>query len=292
MHRYERPGRTAARTFIGLLLVTILAVGCAATNSQGPGTSAPGSYQVVAIGPGDVDLITPRALAAIGRAHIVFCELRQREQLEALVRFDGKQVLAGYGVIFPYYGRDCATVPADQPSRWSMSCEQFQEKQADFQARVRGAVAAGQHVVLLSGGDPTIYGPAMWSLHALADLNPTVVPGISAFNAANATLQVRLGEVANPARLTAGAELPVRVMFRGQPMAQMPVRAVFAGYAETASKDKPYVVEAITDAKGETILVLDRAAYWLISLSHTIAHPEPELCDDDRYNTALTLQVR
>jgi len=206
MDRHERPRRTVARILIGLLLVTMLAAGCAATRTESVGASAPGSYQVVATGPGDVDLITPRALAAIERAHIVFCEPRQREQLEAFLSFDGKQVLAGYGVIFPYYGRDCATVPADQPSRWSMSCEQFQEKQADFQARVRAAVAEGKHVVLLSGGDPTIYGPAMWSLDALADLNPMVVPGISAFNAANAALQVRLGEVV----LTAPFQRPGR----------------------------------------------------------------------------------
>jgi precorrin-4 methylase len=206
MDRREQPRPTLSQTLMGLLLVIILAVGCAA-GAPSPGSPvAPGSYQVVGTGPGDADLLTPRALSAIARADIVFCEPRLQEQLEALVPFDGKRVLAGYGVIFPYYGRDCATVPADQPSRWSMSCEQFQEKQAGFVARVRAAVAAGKHVVMLSGGDPTIYGPAMWSLHALADLNPTVVPGISAFNAANAALQVRLGEVV----LTAPFQRPNR----------------------------------------------------------------------------------
>ncbi|MCJ8499323.1 DUF4198 domain-containing protein [Desulfatitalea alkaliphila] len=105
-------------------------------------------------------------------------------------------------------------------------------------------------------------------------------------------LPLELVPLANPARLTAGSELSVRVLFRGQPLAGMPVRAVFAGYAETAPKEKPFAVEAVTDDKGEATLVLDRAAYWLIHLSHTIAHPEPDRCDDDRYNTAFTLQVR
>lgn len=195
MGRHNPSRRRVVRTLLGLLLVTLLSAGCAATNNPNVAAAAPGSYQVVATGPGDVDLITPRALAAIARADLVFCEPRQQAQLESFLSFDGKQVPAGYGVIFPFYGRNCDEVPPDRRSRWSMSCEQFQEKQADFVARVRSAVAAGRHVVLLSGGDPTIYGPAMWSLHALADLNPGVVPGISAFNAANAALQVRLGEV-------------------------------------------------------------------------------------------------
>jgi uncharacterized GH25 family protein len=105
-------------------------------------------------------------------------------------------------------------------------------------------------------------------------------------------LPLELMPLINPAHLTAGAELPVRVLFRGEPLAGIPVRAVFAGYAETAPKDKPYAVEAVTDAKGQATLPLDRAACWLINLSHTIPHPEPERCDDDRYSATFTLQVR
>ncbi|MEA2060605.1 MAG: SAM-dependent methyltransferase, partial [Thermodesulfobacteriota bacterium] len=76
-----------------------------------------------------------------------------------------------------------------------MTCEEYHLRQAEFAAMVREAVKAGRHVVLLSSGDPTIYGPDMWTVKELMDLGPTIIPGLSAFNAANAALQVALGEV-------------------------------------------------------------------------------------------------
>lgn len=63
-----------------------------------------------------------------------------------------------------------------------MSCGQYLQKQAEFESLVRKAVGAGKRVVALSSGDPTIYGPDMWTLKAIRDLDPEVVPGLSAFN--------------------------------------------------------------------------------------------------------------
>ncbi len=155
-----------------------------------------GSYKVVGIGPGDADLLTARALEAIREADLVFCGSKTQEKLAGLVDFKGKEVLDGYGVLFRHYGKDCAEAKKDHdPSRQRMSCEEYHQKQAEFAKLVRDAVSKGKRVVILSGGDPTIYGPDMWSLQELRDLNPTVVPGLSAFNAANAALQVGLGEV-------------------------------------------------------------------------------------------------
>lgn len=57
--------------------------------------SAQGSFKVVGIGPGDADLLTPRAIEAIRAADLVFCSARTREKLKAYVDFDGKQVLEG-----------------------------------------------------------------------------------------------------------------------------------------------------------------------------------------------------
>ncbi len=154
-----------------------------------------GSYRVVGIGPGDGDLLTVRAAEAIRSANMVFCSPKTRQKLTPYIDFSGKKVVDGYNVLFHYYGRDCKQVSQKKKHRGRMTCEEYHLRQAEFAAMVREAVKAGRHVVLLSSGDPTIYGPDMWSVKELKDLGPTIIPGLSAFNAANAALQVALGEV-------------------------------------------------------------------------------------------------
>ena len=158
-------------------------------------TSVPGSYTVVGTGPGDADLLTLRAVNAIKKADLVFCNDKAKEKFAEQVNFSGKEVLSGYSVLFRYYGKECPEKNDKNPSMRSMSCEQYHEKQAEFAAIVRKAVSAGRHVVLLSSGDPTIYGPDIWSLQELKDLDPKIIPGLSSFNAASAALKVSLGEV-------------------------------------------------------------------------------------------------
>jgi precorrin-4 methylase len=182
---------------IGLSLFCLILAGCGA---HGPtaGSANPvaqGSFKVVGMGPGDGDLLTLRAVEAINSAEVVFCSAKIKDKIGTYVNLAGKQVVDGYGVLFRYYEKDCTQVTPEESSRHTMSCEQYHIKQAEFARLVRDAVADGQDVVLLSSGDPTIYGPDIWSLRELRDLNPTVVPGLSAFNAANAALEARLGEV-------------------------------------------------------------------------------------------------
>lgn len=175
---------------IGLLMVCSIAAEVKRVEA-GPS----GSYCVVGIGPGDADLLTARAVSVIRKADIVFCNSETREKLAGLVDFQNKQVLDGYGVLFRFHGKVCGTLSENERSRHKMTCEEYHKKQAEFAALVRRAVAEGKNVVMLSHGDPTIYGPDIWTLKELADLHPCVVPGLSAFNAANAALQVGLGEV-------------------------------------------------------------------------------------------------
>jgi len=182
-----------------LVLFWVLAAGCHAhTPLAESGKETPqGSFKVVGMGPGDADLLTVRALGAIRNADLVFCKPRTEEKLRTYVDFTGKQVLNGYRGLFRFYGKDCAKIKLskDEKGRRSMSCEEYHRKQAEFARLVRDAVSAGRNVVLLSSGDPTIYGPDIWSLKELCELDPVVVSGLSCFNAANAALQVSLGEV-------------------------------------------------------------------------------------------------
>jgi precorrin-4 methylase len=184
-----------AATLVSCLIPSLL-TGCKAHDALGrPEAVAPkGSFEVVGIGPGDADLLTGRALEAIRRADLVFCDQETRERLAPLVDFRAKEVRDGYGALSPYYGLKCDAGGGER-SGDEATCDRYHQRQAEFAALVRQAVARGQHAVLLSGGDPTLYGPDAWSLTELRDLEPDVVPGLSAFNAANAALQTSLGEV-------------------------------------------------------------------------------------------------
>ncbi len=146
-------------------------------------TPAPTRLYLVGVGPGDPDLITLRALDVIRKAQVVFCTVGIREKFGP--QLEGKEVLDGYWRLFPYYGQDPATLPADQRAE----AERLAQRRKEFTARVRQAVAEGKTVAILDHGDPLIYGPWEWCLEEFEDLHPLVVPGLSAFNAANAALR-------------------------------------------------------------------------------------------------------
>jgi precorrin-2 C(20)-methyltransferase len=156
--------------------------------------SAAGSFQLVGTGPGDADLLTLRAMNVIQDAEVIFCNAKTKDKLAAAIDFSGKQVVDGYNVIFWHYGQECPKNEV-RHAKQRMSCEEYHQKQAEFAKLARKAVAEGKDVVMLSSGDPTIYGPDIWTLRELHDLQPKAVPGLSAFNAANAALEVGLGEV-------------------------------------------------------------------------------------------------
>ena len=84
----------------------------------------------------------------------------------------------------------------------------YEEKMKQFHeisTIIRKAVKEGKTVSILGSGDPTIYGPNMWYMEAFEDLNPEIVPGISCFNAANASLKkgVTTGKTTHSVIITA-----------------------------------------------------------------------------------------
>ncbi|MCI5190518.1 MAG: tetrapyrrole methylase, partial [Candidatus Electrothrix sp. AS4_5] len=153
-----------------------------------------GTFKVVGVGPGDGDLLTLRAVKAIEDAEVVFCSAKRQEKLSSAIDFNGKEVIDGYGVLFWHYGKKCKENEKRHPKQ-RMSCEEYHSKQAEFAQKVRESVAEGKDVVMLSSGDPTIYGPDIWTLRELSELDTELIPGLSAFNAANAALKASLGEV-------------------------------------------------------------------------------------------------
>lgn len=138
---------------------------------------------LVGVGPGDPDLITLRALHVIKKAQVIFCTDGVREKFGP--QLEGKEVMGGYWRLFPYYGKDPATLPEHERPE----AEALAQRRNEFITRLRQAVAQGKTVAILDHGDPLIYGPWAWCLEEFEDLKPVVVPGVSSFNAANAALR-------------------------------------------------------------------------------------------------------
>jgi precorrin-4 methylase len=157
--------------------------------------AAKGKFYLVGIGPGDADLATLRALKVIKEADLIFAHKRISDKFKAYLA--GKKVIDGYHRLFPFYGKDCARLTPAEKAGERMSCEQYHQKQAEFVAMVRAALAEGKTVAMLDSGDPLIYGPCSWTLTALRDMHTEVVPGLSCFNAANAALRTGVTEGQN-----------------------------------------------------------------------------------------------
>ncbi len=114
--------------------------------------------------------------------------------------------------------------------------------------------------------------------------------------------------------LKAGSKLGIKVLFEGKDLANMDVRATYAGFETedvaphgspekaSAEKGQPekgqhgharhFPAETVTGDQGQAEISLEKAGYWMIVLSHKPPYPDKEICDESMYNTAFTFEVR
>ena len=156
--------------------------------SQAQHSNRRGKLILVGMGPGPRDLVTPRAERVIRQADIVICPRwggpnTWPQQYPDLLA--GKQIVEVDGFLFRTYKMPAQALPPDQRE---VARKQQQQRQ-EILARIRRWIDEGKRVVILDSGDPTLYGPCTWYLDALGDRDTEVVPGVSAFNAANAALK-------------------------------------------------------------------------------------------------------
>ena len=132
---------------------------------------------------------------------------------------------------------------------------------------------------------------------------------------ANQALQMLpLGDIS---KLKKGDTLPVKVMFKGAPLAGAKLRATYAGFKPPkqdpakAAKPEPglspkeaarrkmmrklaarYPVTAETDAKGVAQIKLPASGWWLVLLGHNTPYKDAAVCDKSMYKASYTFEVR
>jgi uroporphyrin-III C-methyltransferase/precorrin-2 dehydrogenase/sirohydrochlorin ferrochelatase len=131
-----------------------------------------GSVALVGAGPGDPELLTLKAVRALQTATVILYDDLVGPEVLELARREAKRVAVGKRGAGP-------------------SCSQ-----AEICVRIVELAQAGETVVRLKGGDPLIFGRATEEIDACrtAGIPVTIVPGISAAQAAAASLGFSLTE--------------------------------------------------------------------------------------------------
>lgn len=145
-----------------------------------------GSVYLVGIGPGHPALVTAKAVELIRRADRVFC--------------------------FDYLKEEVARWVPDADALEAVPFADFRsggpQERHRLAARVRRhVVLENETVVFCAAGDPMIFCPWSWLVDELTDLEPTVVPGVSSFNAGLAALRQNAFHLSGSVVLTDGRDL-------------------------------------------------------------------------------------
>ncbi len=164
--------------------------------------SPAGRLYLVGIGPGDPELMTFKTAKILKAADRVYCFQYLRLDLARWTRPEAIHVASPLlmAKFIDDHGRRLPPELRDKAA-------QAQAEVARFVPELRALLAAGKTVVLADAGDPTIYCPWSWTCRMLADLSPTVVPGLSAFNAGNAALCGGVTPCPGAVMITCGATL-------------------------------------------------------------------------------------
>jgi precorrin-4 methylase len=141
----------------------------------------------VGLGPGDKELVTLKAARLLKDANRVFCFDFLREEVARFARPEALSVVSPL-LMGRYVVPDAKGLGLELRERAARSVL----ARAEFASQVRAVVNAGRMVVLADSGDPTLFSPWFWVERALADLPLKVIPGVSAFNAANAVLNLSI----------------------------------------------------------------------------------------------------
>jgi precorrin-4 methylase len=178
----------------------LAAVGLPAASASN--TADTGSIHLVGMGPGDPELVTLKTARLLKEADCLFCFEYLKHEVARFASPE-KIIVASPLMMGRLYGQKIEDLPPDLHDMARRSRKEV----ASFLPRVRKLVASGKKVVFAAAGDPTMYCPWSWVTEDFADLKPTVVPGLSSFNAANAALGHSVTKRSGSLLLSAGNDL-------------------------------------------------------------------------------------
>ncbi|ABA87453.1 molybdopterin-binding tetrapyrrole methyltransferase, one heme-binding site, putative [Syntrophotalea carbinolica DSM 2380] len=141
---------------------------------------------IIGVGPGDTDLITLEAIAALARADVV---VAPDDIVKRFATYLGdKPVLFDPLKLIKHMFRK------QHPNMDAAEAEKLCTLQREAGVKkIRQALDQGKNVAFLDWGDPMIYGSTRWIRAFFSDEQLETIPALSAFNVANAMIQRDIG---------------------------------------------------------------------------------------------------
>jgi precorrin-4 methylase len=148
----------------------------------------PGKLYLVGTGPGDPGHITLKALEAMKAADLVLSPPESAHKFQSYLK--DKKIEDPWPELWLHQGKvwmkDLATfTPEERAAVIALKSRQ----RDDNVNKIKALLAQGKNVVLLDGGDPTVYSRGFWLLEGLNPAQVEIVPGVGAMSASLAGLK-------------------------------------------------------------------------------------------------------
>jgi len=95
--------------------------------------------------------------------------------------------------------------------------------------------------------------------------------------------------LADPGNLQEGDYLPIKVMFKGKPLSSTHVFGTYLGFS---TEKNTFAYTTKTSKEGIAKIKMLKSGAWLITTSHIEDYPDPKECDQYKFGSALTFEVK
>ena len=95
--------------------------------------------------------------------------------------------------------------------------------------------------------------------------------------------------LADPGALVQGDYLPIKVLLKGQPLTS---NHVFATYMGFSTEKNTFAYATKTNKEGIAKIKMLQSGVWLLTTSYTEHYPDPAECDQYKFSSTLTFEIR
>lgn len=95
--------------------------------------------------------------------------------------------------------------------------------------------------------------------------------------------------MADPGTLAQGDYLPVKILFKGKPLASAQVLATYMGFS---TEKNTFAYATKTDKAGVAKIKTLHYGVWLITASNIQDYPDEQECDQYKFSSSLTFEIR